>query len=78
MRMISDPSPKLDPRDPTVMAAVNLIKLELAAVRRECPQMTERQALQEARRRCHKAMLSVVDAIAEKRRRRGLQDGQSR
>jgi hypothetical protein len=49
----------------------------LAAVKREHPDLTERQALQEARRRSVKAMVDAADAIEGKRPHQGRQDGEA-
>jgi len=63
----TDRPPTLDPTVPEVQAALDQIRIELAAVQREHPEMTPRQQLQEARRRCAGAMVAVVDVIEAKR-----------
>jgi hypothetical protein len=54
--------PKIDPRMPEVQWALDRIRLEIGLVRKQHPHMTEREAVQEARRRHHKALLAVVEA----------------
>jgi hypothetical protein len=68
MRMITDPPPMLDQSLPEVRRAIELVRLELAMVRIECPGLTERQALREARRRCAGAMVSAANALDESER----------
>jgi hypothetical protein len=50
------------------------IALELEAVKREHPEMTPRQALQEARRRSAPTMVAATDAIEAKQARQRLQE----
>ena len=51
MKMISDPIPPIDPDLPAMRQAICMIRLQLMLVQGECPEMTPRQQLAEARRR---------------------------
>ena len=63
----TDPIPTIDPTTPEVENACLRIALELEAVKREHPEMTPRQALQEARRRSARTMIAAADAIEARR-----------
>jgi hypothetical protein len=70
MRSTFDPPPTLDPNLSEVRAALEQIRLEVESVRVEYPEMTERQALQEARRRCSGPMIAAANAIDESQQHR--------
>ena len=61
------PIPILDPTVPAVQQALLRIKLELALVRLEHPEMTPRQQLAEARRRCAEVMVAAADVLEARR-----------
>ena len=69
------PQPTLDPMVPEVENACLRIALEFEPAKREHPEITPRQALQEARRRSATTMIAAADAIEAKRARQRLQDG---
>jgi hypothetical protein len=59
---------------PAVRQAVELITLELKLVRLQHPEMTPREQLQEAKRRCAAAMVAAADAIEAEQARQRLQE----
>jgi hypothetical protein len=63
----------IDPDLPAWQQALARIQIELMLEWREHPEMTPRQALQEARRRAAKPMLDAVDAMELDARRRRAQ-----
>jgi len=63
----TDPPPTIDPDLPAFRQALTLIRLELALVRNEHPEMTPHQQFAEARRRCAKAMVAAADAVETRR-----------
>jgi hypothetical protein len=67
MKMITDPLPTVDPVLPAMRQAIHIIRLQLMLVETECPGLTPRQQLAEARRRSHKAMAEAADAIEARR-----------
>ena len=67
MRIRPDPQPAIDWATPEIENACLRIALELQAVKHEHPEMTPRQALQEARRRSARTMVAAVDAIEARR-----------
>jgi hypothetical protein len=64
--LVEDPMPPIDPHLPIVRQAVERVKFELMLVQAEHPDMTEREALREARRRCSKAMCAAAEALEPK------------
>jgi hypothetical protein len=69
----TDPLPAIDPDLPEWQQALARIQIELMLVRRECPDLPPRAQLQEARRRCAKAMVAAADALELDARRRWAQ-----
>jgi hypothetical protein len=74
MKMITDPTPALDPDLPALQRAIHMIRLELLLVQTECPELTPHQQLSEARRRSYRAMVGAADAVEAKQARQRLQE----
>jgi hypothetical protein len=64
-----DPPPTSDLSLPGMAEAMERVRLELELVRRDHPELTERQALREARRRCWQALVALADVREAKEQR---------
>jgi hypothetical protein len=67
-----DPPPTSDLSLPGMAEAMERVRLELELVRRDHPELTERQALREARRRCWQALVALADVREAKEQRARL------
>jgi hypothetical protein len=72
MDMMMRPPPTSDLSLPGMAEAMERVRLELELVRRDHPELTERQALREARRRCWQALVALADVREAKEQRARL------
>jgi hypothetical protein len=66
MKLTDDPPMAIDPTLPEVASAMAQIRAQVDLLRREEPDWTERQILQEARRRCTPALLAAIEAAEQR------------